>query len=65
LGAIIGAFKSAAARRVNLVRGTPGAPLWQRGFHDRIILGPQALRRAERYIRLNPSRWTYDRLNPP
>jgi hypothetical protein len=64
LGAIIGAFKAAVTRRVNLIGTTLGAPLWQRGFHDRIILGPRALRRVKWYIRLNPVRWTRDRQNP-
>jgi hypothetical protein len=43
LGAIVGAFKAAAARRVNLARGTPGAALWQRSYHDRIIPDRHAL----------------------
>jgi hypothetical protein len=55
---VIGALKAASARRVNLARGTPGAPLWQRGFHDHIIRDAAALRRITRYIASNPSRWT-------
>jgi len=54
----------AIPRRVNLARGTPGAPLWQRSYHDHIIPDRHALRRIGRYIRLNPARWVRDRQNP-
>jgi hypothetical protein len=64
LGAIVGAFKAAAARRVHLARGTAGAPLWQRSYHDHIIPDRHALRRIGRYIRLNPAHWVRDRQNP-
>lgn len=37
LGAIVRSFKSAATRRVNEMRGTPGARFWQRNYHERII----------------------------
>ena len=32
LGAIVGGFKAAACSRINLLRGTPGFPVWQRDF---------------------------------
>jgi putative transposase len=32
LGAIVGNFKSVTARRVNRMRGSPGAPFWQRNY---------------------------------
>jgi hypothetical protein len=37
LGTVVGAFKSAVTRRINQHRGTPGASVWQRNYHDRII----------------------------
>jgi hypothetical protein len=57
LGAVVGSFKSASARLVNLDRGTPGARLWQRGFHDRIIRDDEARRFIARYIVANPVKW--------
>jgi len=55
--AIVGSFKSAAARRVNLLRGTPEEPVWQRNYHEHIIRNTRALRRIRRYIAENPGRW--------
>ncbi|NEP19431.1 MAG: hypothetical protein F6J97_21490, partial [Leptolyngbya sp. SIO4C1] len=37
LTAFIARFKAAAAKRINLVRGQPGAPVWQRGYHEQRI----------------------------
>jgi hypothetical protein len=64
LGAVVGAWKAASARLVNLARGTPGAPLWHRGYHDRIIRDEWALRCITRYIIRNPERWERDRRRP-
>ena len=64
LGAVVGAFKSAATKRVNALRGTPGAPVWQRGYHERVIRSERHLAAARAYILDNPRRWAEDRLNP-
>ena len=63
LGAIVGNYKSLVTRRVNNLRGTPGAPLWQRGFYDRIIRNERELNAIRPYIRDNPARWAEDRDN--
>ena len=65
LGAVVGNFKSVVTRRVNRLRGTPGAPFWQRNYHERIIRDERALRAIRRYIRENPMRWERDRLKRP
>ena len=36
LGAILAQFKAVTTKRVNQLRGTPGAPLWQRNFFDKL-----------------------------
>ena len=64
LGAIVGAFKAAAARRINRERGTPGAPVWQRNFWERIVRSDRELERIRRYIFENPLRWQDDSLHP-
>jgi REP element-mobilizing transposase RayT len=64
VGAIIAQFKAASARRVNQLRGTPGAPLWQRNYHEHVIRTPKALAQIQRYIAENPLRWAYDDENP-
>jgi len=64
LGAIVGSFKSSAARRINNIRRTPGAPVWQRSYHDHIIRNEEDLRRVREYIRDNPRKWVEDPENP-
>jgi REP element-mobilizing transposase RayT len=64
LPAVVQAIKSASARRINLLRGTPAAPVWQRGYYEYVIRAPDELDRVRRYIESNPLRWTVDRENP-
>ncbi len=64
LGAIVGAFKAAAARRINRERGTPGAPVWQRNFWERIVRSDRELERIRRYLFENPLRWQDDSFHP-
>ncbi len=63
LGAIVQAFKSAASRQINSLRGTPGAPVWQRGYFEHIVRSPRELDRLRGYIESNPLRWELDREN--
>ncbi len=64
LGAIVRAFKSAATKRINARRGTPGARVWQRNYYEHIIRHERALNAIRRYILYNPWRWHLDRYNP-
>ena len=50
-------LKSFSARRINQFRGTPGAPLWQRGYYEHVIRSQQDLDEAAEYILGNPGRW--------
>lgn len=51
---LIRAFKTFSAREINQIRGNPGFPVWQRGYHDRIIRNNKELDRVREYIRTNP-----------
>ena len=64
LGAIVRAFKSAVTKRINALRGTPGARVWQRNYYEHIIRNERALNAIRRYIAENPQRWHLDRYNP-
>ena len=64
LGAIIRAFKSIVTKRINTLRGTPGASVWQRNYYEHIIRTERALNMIRRYIVENPLRWHIDRYNP-
>lgn len=64
LSTIVGALKSAVTRRINRQRGTPGAPVWQRNFYERIVRNRTELDRIRTYIRQNPAQWHGDRHHP-
>ena len=64
LGAVVRAFKSASARRINELKGTPGAPVWQRNYYERVIRDQRELNAAREYIRDNPRKWAEDPNNP-
>ena len=64
LGMVVGGFKSAVSRRINALRDTPGAPVWQRGYHDKIARDERMLNNARRYIANNPAHWAIDVNNP-
>jgi len=63
LGAKVGAFKSAACKRMRALRKTPGEPVWQSGYYDRVIRDERGLARARQYIVDNPAKWAEDRYN--
>ena len=58
---IIRLFKSATTKRINGLRGTPGARVWQRNYYERIIRNQRELDAIRRYIIENPQRWHRDR----
>jgi len=60
IGAIIGQFKSITTKQINASRNAPGAPVWQRNYHERIIRDQESLHRVRRYIEANPHRWAED-----
>lgn len=64
LGAVVRAFKSATTKRVNAIRGTVGAPVWQRNYYEHVVRSNEELSRIRLYIRDNPLRWVDDPDNP-
>jgi putative transposase len=57
---IIRAFKSASTKRINGMRKTPGAPVWQRNYYEHVIRNETELNAIREYILANPSNWTTD-----
>lgn len=49
-------FKSISAARINKNRDTPGAQVWQAGFHDHAIRDGADMRALARYVVANPVR---------
>ncbi len=64
LGAIVGNFKSVTARRINRMRHTPSAPVWQRNYYERIIRNERELNAIRQYVLNNPTTWDEDSENP-
>jgi REP element-mobilizing transposase RayT len=64
IGAIMMQFKSIVTKRINAVRGTQGAPVWQRNYHERIVRNDDDLDRICTYIINNPFNWESDDENP-
>ena len=63
LPSIVGNYKSLVTRRINNVRRTRGAKVWQRGYYERIVRNERELNAIRDYIRANPERWAADRDN--
>jgi len=64
IGAIVGSFKSATARRINDLRGTPDTRVWHRNYYEHVIRSEESLRQIRQYIADNPIHWADDRENP-
>ena len=61
---IVRAVKSFSARRINRLRVTPGVPVWQRNYYERIIRNEKELNAIRLYILDNPLKWEWDWENP-
>jgi REP element-mobilizing transposase RayT len=57
-------FKSTTTRQINLLRGTPGAPVWQRNYYEHVVRNEQDLFAIHQYILDNPAQWSKDEENP-
>ncbi len=64
IGAFVAGFKSAATKRINQIRQTPGVPVWQRNYYEHVIRNEADYQRIADYIDQNPQRWAMDSLNP-
>jgi REP element-mobilizing transposase RayT len=64
LSELIRGFKSFSAREINLLRGTPGVPVWQRNFYEHVIRDKNSLEGIRKYILENPLYWETDPENP-
>ncbi|MEH2313519.1 MAG: transposase [Nostoc sp.] len=64
LGSFIAGFKMAVTKRINLLRGTPRVPIWQRNYYEHIIRNEAALYKIREYVQTNPISWNTDQLHP-
>jgi hypothetical protein len=59
---IIRGFKSAVTKQINVIRNTPGIPVWQRNYYEHIIRNDEAYIRISEYIKNNPQNWKGDEI---
>ena len=64
MGSIVAGFKSAATKRINEFRSTPGTPVWQRNYYEHVLRSEPDLDRVRQYIVDNPAKWAEDPENP-
>ena len=64
LGAFIAGFKSSVTSRINQLRSTQGARIWQRNYYEHVVRSPAEHDRIRRYIADNPRAWPDDEENP-
>jgi len=64
LPTIVRSFKAAATRRINVLRGSGGRSVWQRGYYEHVIRNEAELDRLRRYVLDNPVQWDTDEDNP-
>lgn len=55
---VVGYLKMTTAKRINLLRDSPGCRVWQPDYHDRVIRTSAELREVRRYIRTNPQHYS-------
>lgn len=64
LSEIVRALKTFSSRRINGLRKTAGAPVWQRNYYEHVIRNDADYGRIVEYIANNPQRWEEDSLHP-
>jgi REP element-mobilizing transposase RayT len=67
LSEIVRQVKTFSARRINIIRGTRGRPVWQRNYWEHIVRDESELHCIREYIHHNPACWESDKLygQPP
>ena len=64
LSSLMAGFKSITTKKINILRDTPGTPLWQRNYYEHIIRNQDAMDKIRQYIIDNPVSWGIDQLHP-
>ena len=64
LSKMLGYLKMNSAKRINEVRNTPGAPVWQRNYYEHVIRNEIDLEETREYIQSNPLKWLEDENRP-
>ncbi|MBD6620225.1 transposase [Komarekiella sp. 'clone 1'] len=57
---VIGSYKSAVSKSINVIWHTKGQSIWQRNFYEHISRDQKSLDHIRQYILDNPQRWADD-----
>lgn len=60
LSSIVGSYKSAVSKHINILRNAPAAPVWQRNYYEHIIRSEEERLGIQRYILNNPLNYDAD-----
>lgn len=60
---IIGRLKMQTAKQINIMRQTPGIPVWQRNYYEHVIRNEEEMYQIQEYIINNPQKWDLDNEN--
>jgi REP element-mobilizing transposase RayT len=60
LGNIVAYLKYQSSKQINLIRNTPGKPIWQPNYYEHIIRNEKSLYEIRKYIQNNPLEWEDD-----
>lgn len=61
---VVRSYKSATTLRINLMRQSKGAQVWQRNYFEHVIRDEGEWGDIREYIRQNPDNWKNDLENP-
>ena len=64
ISSFLAGFKAIVTKRINEFRQSPGVPVWQRNYFERIIRNDIEYDRIRNYIVNNPRDWQDDEDNP-
>lgn len=65
IGSLVRGYKSAVKKRTNILRATPGVPVWQRNYYEPIIRDEKTYMKLSEYLENNPSQWPSDHWHMP
>jgi len=57
---LIGYLKMNTAKRINVIRKSPGIPIWQRNYYEYVIRNEEDFQAIHLYIAANPANWPDD-----
>lgn len=60
-GTVVGSYKSAVSKHINVAHNPEKHIIWQRGFYDHIVQHEREYQNIQKYIMANPARWREDR----